>query len=100
MCISQRVSEDKRTCREAEPKRRCLSALRVPCSYKLADDEASVPVPDGVIGEEASGTEGETALDVVELSASVLVAADVVSCAGVEVDETNGGACWTYDPSG
>ena len=63
-------------------------------SYKLDDDEASVPVPAGVVGVEASGTEGETPLDVVELSVSVLVAADVGISAGVEVEETNGGACW------
>ena len=52
-------------------------------SHKLADDEASVPVPAGAVNVEASE----------EVVASALVAADVVSCAGVEVDETNGGAC-------
>ena len=62
-------------------------------SYKLADDEASVPVPVGVVGVEASGTEGEASPDGVELPDPAPIVADVVSCAGVEVDETNGGAC-------
>ena len=70
-------------------------------SYKLADDEASAPVPAGAVGVEASGAEGETKLGVVEeVPVSVSVAADVVSCTGVEEDETNGGACWIYEPSG
>ena len=47
---------------------------------------------EGAVDVEASGTEGETTL-VVEVPGSVPVAADVVSCAGVEVEETNGGAC-------
>ena len=28
------------------------------------------------------------------------VGVDVPVCAGVEVEETNGGACWMYEPSG
>jgi hypothetical protein len=69
-------------------------------SYKLDEDEASVPAPAGVVDVEASGTEGETVLDVVQLPVLLPVVVDVVSCAGVEVEETNGGAFWTYDPLG
>jgi hypothetical protein len=47
--------------------------------------------PAGVTGAEASGTEGETAPDAVEVSAPVSVIADAVSWAGVDVEETNGG---------
>jgi hypothetical protein len=48
---------------------------------------------------EASGPEGDAEL--VE-DDDVLVAALSVmgNCAGVEVDETNGKACWMYEPSG
>jgi hypothetical protein len=73
----------------------------VDSSYKLDEDEGSVLVPVGIVGMEASGTEGETAADAVEeVAVSVPVVTDVVSCAGVNVDETNGGAFWTYEPSG
>jgi hypothetical protein len=68
--------------------------------YKLDDDEASMPVPAGAVNVEASGTEGETALDVVDEVAVSALAVAVVSCAGVEVEEMNGGVCWIYEPSG
>ena len=58
-----------------------------------------MPVPVGMVGVEGSGTEGETVPAEVELAASPPVIGDVVSCAGVEVEETNGGAFWMYEPS-
>jgi len=58
---------------------------------------------DGAVGVEvdASGTEGNATLFVEEdVSVAALFVVDVVSCAAVEVEETNGGACWMYEPSG
>ena len=70
-------------------------------SYKLDDEEASVPVPAEVLDVEVSGTEVDATLDGVEdVSVAVLPSVDVVSSAGVEVEETNGAACWMYVPLG
>jgi hypothetical protein len=54
----------------------------------------------GVVELDVSDTEGGASPDVdVDVPTAVLpVAMD--SCAGVEVDETNGGACAMYEPSG
>jgi hypothetical protein len=50
---------------------------------------------------ESSGTGGDATLIAVGLvSVAMLLVVDAGSCAGVEVDETNGGAFWTYEPSG
>ena len=43
-------------------------------SYKLTDDEASVPVPAGAVNVEASGTEGETALVVMAILEAITFA--------------------------
>ena len=55
----------------------------------------------GVVELDVSDTEGDATPcvdeDVPAAALSVVVAE---SCAGVEVDETNGGACWMYEPSG
>ena len=107
-------------------------------SYKLDDEEASVPVPTEVLDVEEVGTEGDAALGVVEavsvvaapvvelpdfgavdavdevdaaalfeggmLDAALLnvwaVVVDVAVCVGVEVELTNGGAFWMYEPFG
>jgi len=49
---------------------------------------------------DVSDTDGDTTLlvagDVLAAVLSVVVAG---SCAGVELDETNGGAFWMYEPS-
>jgi len=69
--------------------------------YKLDVDEASVVLPDGAATVEvgASGTAGDVALDVVDVADEVPEVGGALACVGVEVEETNGGACWTYEPS-
>jgi hypothetical protein len=97
-------------------------------SYKLDDEEASVPVPAEVLDVEEMGTEGDAALGVVEavsiVAAPVVglpdfgavdavdevdeaalldvwaVVVDVAVCVGVEVELTNGGAFSMYEPFG
>jgi hypothetical protein len=50
---------------------------------------------------EASGTEGDAMLVVDEdVLAPVSLGIDAGTCAGVEVEDTNGGEFWTYEPSG
>ena len=99
--------------------------------YKLGEDEASLPVPAGVVDVEAEdgfllaeevvaevlpdgpgkgevdalSTAGDVELDVVgvvdeapEVGGELVC--EVLACAGVEVEETNGGASWMYEPSG
>ena len=50
---------------------------------------------DGAVADdvEASGTEGDAKL-VVDEDVPAAVVSVAGSCAGVEVEETNGGACW------
>jgi len=49
---------------------------------------------------DVSGMEGDATLFVDEdVSVAALFAIDVGSCAGVEVEETNGGAFWMYELS-
>jgi len=49
----------------------------------------------GAVEVDVSDTGGDTTPDGVEgVPFSAPVAADVMSCAGVDVEETNGGACW------
>jgi hypothetical protein len=48
---------------------------------------------------EASGATGDAPLDV-DASAAVFFVVDAVICAGVEVEETNGGAFSIYEPLG
>jgi len=68
-------------------------------SYKLDDEEASVPMLAGMVDGEAS--EGDATVDVVEdVSVVVLFVIDGVICTGVEVEETNGGAFSMYELSG
>ena len=56
---------------------------------------------EAVVDVEASGTEGDATPMVDEdVSVAVLFIVDVVNCAGVEVEETNGGAFSMYDPEG
>jgi hypothetical protein len=55
----------------------------------------------GTLDVDASGAEGGATLDVVEdVSVVVLLVIDGVICAGVEVEETNGGAFSMYEPDG
>jgi hypothetical protein len=61
---------------------------------EVSDDAGTVDV-------EASGAEEDATLDVVEgVSVVVLFVIDGVICAGVEVEETNGGALSMYEPDG
>jgi hypothetical protein len=61
-----------------------------------------VELTDGVVAldVDVSGADGDaTLLPNRDVLAAVLSVALAGSCAGVEVEETNGGACWMYDPS-
>jgi len=55
---------------------------------------------DGTVDVEAPGVEGDATLDGVgDVSVAAPVVVDVVSCAGVEVEDTNGGAFSMYELS-
>jgi hypothetical protein len=55
---------------------------------------------DGTVDVDASGTEVGATLDVVEDVSVRVLLVDVAICAGVEVEETNGGAFSMYELSG
>ena len=53
----------------------------------------------------ASGRVGDAELDVVDVVDDVpeddgALVCEVAVCIGVDVEETNGGECWMYEPSG
>ena len=63
---------------------------------------ARLELSDGAFGVEVDvlGTGGNATLFAdADVPAAALSVVRVGSCAAVEVDETNGGGCWMYDPS-
>ena len=70
-----------------------VGSVGVVVPAELSDGTVAVDVDE-------SGPEGDTALVVDEdVLAEALSAVCAGSCAGVEVEDTNGGACWMYEPS-
>jgi len=57
---------------------------------------ASLELSDGAVAVDVdvSGTAGDTALVVEEDALAAVLSVEAGSCGGVEVEETNGGACW------
>ena len=56
----------------------------------------------GTVETGTSGTTEDIEFDVVGVEVPEVdckLVCEVLDCAGVDVEETNGGACWTYEPS-
>ena len=64
-----------------------VSSELVGASLELSDGAVAVDV-------DVSGTAGDTALVVEEDALAAVLSVEAGSCGGVEVEETNGGACW------